>query len=151
MLLVSIDLKIHGDRRVEGLYVSSGKIFACSKGDPVYTGIQGLRAQIGHAAVVVGDALGDCGIAGSEQREGHAGGRGAERSIEGMGGYRSHENSPCKRSEAIWLSCSATSVTSCSGEFSMRRSNCVKISSGLRPAARIRKTRSKRSSYSAFP
>src|SRR5699024_12083423 len=66
--------------------------------------------------------------------------------VEGVCGDEAHDRIPSSLRAAIWMSCSPTSAVSSASELSIRRSSSDRTSSGLRPAARMRKTRSKRSS-----
>src|SRR5690625_2081317 len=101
VLLPRIDFEIDGDRRIKRFNVPAGEIVAGSKGDPVYPGFQGFWAQIGHAAVVIGDSLGNLGTVAVLQGDRNSWSRRATRGIKDMGGNKTHENNPSRRSRAI--------------------------------------------------
>src|SRR5699024_11744728 len=101
MLLSGVDREIHNDRGVEGFDIPVGKVFARSKGDPVYAGLQGLWSQFWHAAIIIRDGLGNLRIIVAQQRNGHAGSWCTARSIEYVSGGEAHEQNHFKRSIAL--------------------------------------------------
>ena len=78
-------------------------------------------------------------------------GRAPGRGVEDVRREGAHASAASSRSRAIWRRLSTVSARSVASSFCSRRSSSARISSASRPAARIRKTRSNRSSYAALP
>src|SRR5487761_1074917 len=145
----------HGDLRVELgdtllLEVVGGVEFqpVLTEGDPAF-------GQLTDASVGARGAAADdrpppvCPAVAQSDRHSFCGS--ASRGIEHVG-RNAHELSMLLRRSRVILACSsAATLSSVAGSFSIRWRRAVSTSSALRPAAEIRKTWPKRSSYRRFP
>src|SRR5699024_4620021 len=145
VLLPGLDREVDGDRGMEMVHLTGCEVGAGAEHDPVVARGEVGGPEVGGASVVVsarrGDDLGSVVEGDLEVGGGCAHGR-----VEGVCGDEAHDRIPSSLRAAIWMSCSPTSAVSSASELSTRRSSSDRTSSGLRPAARMRKTRSKRSS-----